>query len=417
VIDSRGSGEAAGAISPPGFKFFQEFQRLHPSAFVRLVANDYPAAGGFSLVGAAVKVPLAYHASVVTGKNWLSRTISTTATTCPQTKMFLTGYSQGAQVTADVYQNGSTPHVLGIALFGDPYFNSDDAIADRGSFRLGRHGGLGTRPLFSSASRGHVLSYCHDRDPVCQEPLGPLDYRFLFRFHDNYDKLGEPALAAAQFTRLDRASSVTSLSRPVVACPTEDVGGGTVRHGPSRISVSAPGAIAGTLVGYDANAIEIVGPSEWRCSSMIYGDGGQTIAISPRGEAPATFGKNTDPWPRPAAIAVTFIPGCAGCRADTICPFFKADAASYLSPCRGGVPPGEKVKRLSPIAVMFEDPPHVRGSTSYSGGELAVYGVVISVRDSQTRQGFALKETCALTTSAKETCTASLNTLVKTFKG
>ena len=205
VIDSRGSGELEGAISPPGSKFFQEFQRLHPSGAhttVGVVTNPYPAAGIWSFAGAALQLPGPYHSSVVQGKNWLSGEISTISRTCPDTKMLLTGYSQGAQVTADVYQNGSQRNVLGVALFGDPYFNSRDSV-DGGSYERGLDGGLGTRRLFTPSERPHVLSYCHQHDPVCQSPYSFAEFG-IYRFsrHNNYDKLDEPEQAARYFTAL-----------------------------------------------------------------------------------------------------------------------------------------------------------------------------------------------------------------------
>jgi Cutinase len=202
IIDSRGSGELPGAISRPGSRFFEEFQRLHPSEVVRVVANAYPAAGSWNIAGAVLKLPFGYHTSVVTGKTWLSGKIAAFERICPQTPMILTGYSQGAQVTADVY-DGLRPgtRVLGAVLFGDPYFNSRDRIADRGDFKRGLDGVLGTRPIFEL--KGSVLSYCHQHDPVCQGPLSYVELaRYRFSRHDNYDKLGEPEEAAQYFAPL-----------------------------------------------------------------------------------------------------------------------------------------------------------------------------------------------------------------------
>ena len=54
-----------------------------------------------------------------------------------QTTIVLVGYSQGAQVTADVYQRDLTDAqrqmVAAIVLFGNPYFNRHDSAADRGA--------------------------------------------------------------------------------------------------------------------------------------------------------------------------------------------------------------------------------------------------------------------------------------------
>jgi hypothetical protein len=209
VIDSRGSGEnrvvsghTTPEISPPAAHFASEFRHRHPTATLTLVSNPYPAVGLTgswraiaNALGAILKFARvgAYHGSVVDGKKWLSREIATVAaSSCgSKTKLLLVGYSQGAQVTGDVVQelaaNGRTvpllSHVLGVALFGDPYFNARDARVDRGTHEH-LDGLLGSRPRFVS---GRVLSYCHKYDPICQ---GPLDYVTLaehqFKPHDNY---------------------------------------------------------------------------------------------------------------------------------------------------------------------------------------------------------------------------------------
>jgi Cutinase len=112
----------------------------------------------------------------------------------------LVGYSQGAQVTGDVVQKLSADllsHVLGVALFGDPYFNTRDYRVDRGNHQH-LDGLLGTRPIFTGVS---VLSYCHKYDPICQ---GPLDYITLaehqFKPHENYPP--DAVAAASHFSRI-----------------------------------------------------------------------------------------------------------------------------------------------------------------------------------------------------------------------
>jgi Cutinase len=193
VIDSRGSGEPVGKLSPPGAHLVTVLSGLVAPEKVRWIANAYPARGGFSiLAGAKLHVPGAYFNSVKSGKTWLAAEIGKKRRDCPDTRLVLTGYSQGAQVTGDVLQhNGPFRNVVATVLFGDPYFNGRDPI-DRGDprFRTGVNGGLGERPRFAEP---HVRSYCHSNDPVCQNTADPLAG---FTWHDNYDKLGEPAEAA-----------------------------------------------------------------------------------------------------------------------------------------------------------------------------------------------------------------------------
>lgn len=174
-----------------------------------MLKNPYPAVGLWgswrevlNLIGAGLGAgPLgAYHDSVVDGKNWLREHLASEVTTCPGTKLVLSGYSQGAQVAADVYQRSVSAverrHILALVLFGDPYFNPSDAASDRGTFaRKGRSGVLGRRPTFNGDHR--VLSYCHLHDPICQHPTVIGLTRYKLKKHENYSPDGRRA--AKQF--------------------------------------------------------------------------------------------------------------------------------------------------------------------------------------------------------------------------
>lgn len=198
VIDSRGSGEASGTVSPPGQAFATEFQKLHHAARVAILANPYPAVGLWgnwrdvlNLIGAKLGIgPLgAYHGSAADGEKWLQTNITAEIAACPGTKLLLTGYSQGAQVTGDVYQrdvsSSERHHIIAVVLFGDPYFNPTDAASDRGNFaHNGRGGVLGTRQPFGGDAR--VLSYCHLHDPICQHPTVIGLVRYRLKQHEDY---------------------------------------------------------------------------------------------------------------------------------------------------------------------------------------------------------------------------------------
>ena len=217
VIGSRGSGDSfsgnvsytrygdkVSGMSAPGGVFATAFANQLPKGQVTFVRNYYRAVGGIpAIAGAATKISVlgAYHDSVVEGKQILARIISDEISQCRATKMILVGYSQGAQVTGDVYQRLSAiqrQHVLGVILFGDPYFNSGDSAADMGNFLRSHNGSLGTRPLYPTG--GHVLSYCHKYDPVCQNRVS--DAIHGTSQHKNYDRLGEPQEAARYFVGL-----------------------------------------------------------------------------------------------------------------------------------------------------------------------------------------------------------------------
>jgi hypothetical protein len=188
-----------------------------------VIRNPYPAWGTIAaMISAALKLPLSYHESVVSGKKWLSAEIGRLLTGCPDSKLVLTGYSQGAQVTGDVYQNTSSKKIMGVVLFGDPKFNSNDT-ASRGGIS-GLDGALGTRPLYSvepgKHSVGHVLSYCHDKDPVCQ---GVSRLHHGSTYHD-YASTGEPQQAATYFAQfVPKASSPSPAPSPSPAVPVRIV--------------------------------------------------------------------------------------------------------------------------------------------------------------------------------------------------
>jgi Cutinase len=240
VIDSRGSGEPEGTVSPPGEWFYAQFLSLHSGYTVQQETNPYPAAGDvWTLIGGLLKLPAAYNTSVVAGETWLANRLNTLVSTCPATKILLSGYSQGAQVTGDVYERASSSlrlHILGVALFGDPYFNSrDTAWADatsgsappEGIFTVGVDGALAEvlnapRPFYPPDTKFHVLSFCHGGDPVCQgDPLRTFIINLAlhqFTHHDDYAGWYEPQFAANYFT----SHEGTRLTNFAV-CPSSDV--------------------------------------------------------------------------------------------------------------------------------------------------------------------------------------------------
>lgn len=204
VIDSRGSGAPKGMISPPGQEFAREL-RLQPWAgflsgvSIMSIANPYPAVGGLAeILKAKAKAPLnKYNRSVSKGEKWLRRELADMNQLCGGTKMYLVGYSQGAQVTGNVYQNGDFENIAGVLLFGDTLFNPNDSSAHNYGFTV-LSGGLGKRQPFNDPK---VQSYCHVGDPACFWSADNLKTNF-FRMHNNYASLGEPKLAAEYFTAL-----------------------------------------------------------------------------------------------------------------------------------------------------------------------------------------------------------------------
>ncbi len=198
VVDSRGSGEPEGRLSPPAAAVLAELQARHPGERVGDYWNPYPAVGltdspreWANALGAALHIgPLgAYHGSVADGKRWLRDFVPRELRTCPAIKLVLVGYSQGAQVTGDVYQRDVTRaerrNIFAVLLFGDPYFNPSDRRADRGSYDHHRAGALGERRTVGGDPR--VESFCHHHDPVCQASGQPAAFLIWgFKQHENY---------------------------------------------------------------------------------------------------------------------------------------------------------------------------------------------------------------------------------------
>jgi hypothetical protein len=252
VIGSRGSGSRPGAsdwgggLGLPGQRFAQTFASLVGARNVRVEYNRYEAVGilptlkqillalsigpagavaeveairnALNGLGALARIkPIgAYHGSVIDGEKLLRQKVGEEISSCSSagTRLLLVGYSQGAQVTGDVYAAlGASDRrdVLGVALFGDPRYNRK-SFADLA--RLDHNGVLGARAEYPADSRKHVLSYCHPRDPICQ---GLTQLIHGTGAHNNYPPLA-PDAAARYFAKL---AAETSGTNPPPASPNE----------------------------------------------------------------------------------------------------------------------------------------------------------------------------------------------------
>jgi len=209
VIDLRGSGEAKGELSPPGRIFAKALQDALSEKSTRSIPFPYPAAGDkWTMVGAVVKIAFIgkYHDSVTVGKRALKTVIIELNQNCPSTKIILVGYSQGAHVIGDVYPLKANV-LYGAVLFGDPRFNPVNGAINKYSFDRLRHGRLGARSVLKGKKASHYLSYCHRKDPVCQNIGKKEALKVRFKWHKNYQSLGEPQAAAKYFARLITGAS------------------------------------------------------------------------------------------------------------------------------------------------------------------------------------------------------------------
>lgn len=147
VIFARGTSEAPG-LGRVGQAFVNALSNKIGNRSLGVYAVDYPA--DYDFLAAA------------NGANDASAHIQLTASTCPNTKIVLGGYSQGAAVMDIVtsvpfpaigFNNPLPPeaaeHVLGVAVFGNP------------TTKVGL-------PLTSSPNFGYrAIDLCNTNDPVC----------------------------------------------------------------------------------------------------------------------------------------------------------------------------------------------------------------------------------------------------------
>ncbi|HET8955298.1 MAG TPA: cutinase family protein [Solirubrobacterales bacterium] len=184
IYDSRGSGEEKNEVSKPGRDFVRGFRErlndLNAGKRFSAVANLYPAVGvlswsplqtlnGFGAFLHSATIG-AYKDSVDEGVKKLGDMIERQVDSfCGKrkTKIILLGYSQGAQVTGNVYADLSAKErkqVAAVVLWGDPLYNHRDRDADREDRPL--DGSLGTRGQFPAGRK--VFSHCNTHDPICQ---------------------------------------------------------------------------------------------------------------------------------------------------------------------------------------------------------------------------------------------------------
>jgi hypothetical protein len=179
-----------------------------------------------------------YNWSVQQGILKLSAQINNEIANCPSTKLVLAGFSQGGQVSGDVYQSLSSAqlsHIFAVELYGEPRFNGQDPVG-MGDYDTARNGFLTTgaqnslRPIFTNGAI--VQSWCHALDPICQgfwqySATGLLT-SFSATNHANYDTVGDTSnvpvgdsnppytTRAAQWISA-RLTGITPTSPPVAA--------------------------------------------------------------------------------------------------------------------------------------------------------------------------------------------------------
>jgi cutinase len=202
VVFARGTTEAPG-VGPVGQAFVDSLRPQLGTKSLTVYAVDYPATMEF--------------ATAVEGIADARAHILATATSCPDTKMVLGGFSQGAAVmgfvTASVVPDGVSPldiptpmppevadHVAAVALFGKPSTRFMNAINDPD---------VVVGPNYAAKA----VDLCVDNDLVC-DPHGR-----SFSAHNQYAELGLADQGATFVAQRLQAIWAAAATEPSTATP------------------------------------------------------------------------------------------------------------------------------------------------------------------------------------------------------
>jgi cutinase len=268
LIGSRGSGQqpagrdAYRGLGPEVYQFSARLAADLKQAGLSYayLANPYPAVaispGGadadgwmWNLAGLITKLPVGdYDSSVSAGMSGTLAAVRTILATCPATRVVLAGYSQGAQVAGDAYQQLTATEqarVLGVFLLADPRRNAADRAADAGSAQVSEDGRVqsGARPAFPATSPQRVLSYCRAGDPACEGP-----------FHVAGSRLTLNADVATHLRYTTYKSACATYPEQAADYFAALAGARLPAAGPVAVLTPVPGAVAGEPVWISAGS-------------------------------------------------------------------------------------------------------------------------------------------------------------------
>lgn len=205
--------------------------------------------GASSITGLrkALKLGGAYDDSVAEGIVWIKNEVAGLSVRCPDARMIVGGYSQGAHTMGTAIQT-LTPQLqskISAAIFlADPRFNPHDSDSAYGDYLAAHGGAFGPRPAWEVSFP--VFSYCHYADAICNltsvssiyATWGVRDYVFLqqatsslggglFGQHTNYIGAREIPNSIARVSSVLYHSDViiplsAGLSSPRDAVATQD---------------------------------------------------------------------------------------------------------------------------------------------------------------------------------------------------
>ena len=167
VVFARGTGEPPG-VGVTGQAFVDSLRAQTGGKSVDVYAVSYPATADFAQ-------------SIATGVNDASGHVQSTAANCPNTKMVLGGFSQGAAVVDNITETmppAVANHVAAVAVFGNP----------KSAYAASLAGGplAAISPLYAPKT----IDLCVPDDAICSEGQNPFA-------HDMYAFTGMTDQAAA----------------------------------------------------------------------------------------------------------------------------------------------------------------------------------------------------------------------------
>lgn len=284
IIFARGSGEPLGGSSATAWQQELDTQLRHLNlsySFYELGSSpqsgaQYPAVsvsdsteGFLNLIGAVVSAGNAYNFgdSVTEGVNELKAYLFALSSACPNTKVVLGGYSQGAMVISRTLPSLDPDQIVYAATFGDPKLYLPEGAGLPSAACLGRsfsgyrayvpdcqaHFGVlgGYQPYEPTGFTGKLGTWCNQDDIMCSSGWSFSDHSAYVSENLYYD-------AAVKIRAAVQAAlpSTGSISLPA-----------SVRTHDLAILVDATGSMSYLLNAYRAEAT--------RLADQVYAQGGR----------------------------------------------------------------------------------------------------------------------------------------------
>ncbi len=204
---------------------------------------------------------------------------------------------------------------------------------------------------------------------------------------------------------------------PVVACVDPNNSGSPIKSrtgwSPTILAAPVPTSLAGKVAFYTDGVHTVLGPTGWTCALVTPGAGnpspgaptttsttvgtvstvpttgptsGQSGAIGAQGATTLAVYPPNDPLPPTSGppapgtegIFATYASTGSDAGVDLVCPFFTIPSwQSEQTGCSTTKPAGESTNVLTPDVIQVGDPPGLVGSMAASGGQVAVFGVVL----------------------------------------